>query len=297
MNRSLNLKRFIYISIGLHFLFLLVLTFLYPDFKISYIPPLHIEVTLFPLVPETIAAPNPIAKPKPEIKKHELPIQTELPDLGPHSEELVRRTDVQTQIVIQEQRDWPQEEKKEEEPLIKEEQKNESFPIQFEVKVNIPTIEPQPAIPENKKLEIENLKEKKTIEEFYENHIPKTASSDNPKIATVNPSLSDEEALFVPAKLVREPKLIYPEEARQKGYGGKVLLRIEILPNGKVGKVEVKKSSGYEILDQAAIAFGKEHEFSPAKKGGTPVSDWVGRPVRFDLKEGKTVVTIMGRSK
>ena len=67
---------------------------------------------------------------------------------------------------------------------------------------------------------------------------------------------------------VENPKPDYPLEARQKGYQGDVLLKVEVLPNGRVGEVEVEKSSGYELLDQSALATVKKWRFIPARKGG-----------------------------
>jgi TonB family protein len=35
------------------------------------------------------------------------------------------------------------------------------------------------------------------------------------------------------------PNPSYPDEAREMGYEGDVLLKVEVLPNGQVGQVEV----------------------------------------------------------
>jgi len=81
------------------------------------------------------------------------------------------------------------------------------------------------------------------------------------------------------------PKPVYPLEARQKGYEGEVLLKVEVLQNGRVGEVQVEKSSGYEILDQSAIAAVKKWKFIPAKKGKIPIPSWVNIPITFQLKD------------
>ena len=79
------------------------------------------------------------------------------------------------------------------------------------------------------------------------------------------------------------PKPTYPLEAREKGYKGEVLLRAEVLSNGHVGQIEVKRSSGYEILDQSALSTVKKWKFIPARKGGVAIPVWVNIPIKFEL--------------
>jgi protein TonB len=99
-----------------------------------------------------------------------------------------------------------------------------------------------------------------------------------------NPSLSDGEILFVQPKYAENPKPVYPQEARQKGYEGEVILRVEVLPNGRVGQIEVKNSSGYKLLDRSALATIKQWKFIPAKKGEASIPLWVNIPVKFQLQ-------------
>jgi TonB family protein len=79
------------------------------------------------------------------------------------------------------------------------------------------------------------------------------------------------------------PKPIYPREARERGYQGEVLLKVEVLPNGRVGQIEVKKSSGYEVLDQSALATVKKWKFVPARRGEDAIAFWVNIPIKFEL--------------
>ena len=81
----------------------------------------------------------------------------------------------------------------------------------------------------------------------------------------------------------KNPKPVYPQEAREKGYQGEVLLRVEVLPNGRVGQVEVRRSSGHEVLDQSALATVKQWSFIPAKKGEVAIPFWVNIPIKFQL--------------
>jgi TonB family protein len=82
------------------------------------------------------------------------------------------------------------------------------------------------------------------------------------------------------------PKPRYPMLARRKGYEGTILLRVFVLESGGVGKVELEKSSGYEILDESAFKAVKDWVFIPGKKNGEPVPSWVTVPIRFQLNSG-----------
>jgi protein TonB len=76
---------------------------------------------------------------------------------------------------------------------------------------------------------------------------------------------------------------VYPEIARVRGYEGVVLVAAEILPNGRVGNIKIRKSSGYAILDQSALEGVKPWKFEPAKKSGKPFTIWVEVPIKFVL--------------
>jgi TonB family protein len=80
------------------------------------------------------------------------------------------------------------------------------------------------------------------------------------------------------------PKPLYPQEARKKGYEGEVVLRVEVLISGRVGQIEIKKSSGYELLDRSALTTVKQWRFIPAKKDETPIPLWVNIPIKFQLQ-------------
>jgi protein TonB len=84
-------------------------------------------------------------------------------------------------------------------------------------------------------------------------------------------------------RYAHNPKPLYPQEAREKGSQGKVLLRVEVLASGLVGQIAVKKSSGCEALDRSALAAVKEWRFIPARKGEVAVPVWVIIPVKFQL--------------
>lgn len=77
----------------------------------------------------------------------------------------------------------------------------------------------------------------------------------------------------------------YPAIARLRGYQGVVLVEAEILPDGQVGQVNLRKSSGYAILDRAALAAVKSWKFEPARKSGIPYTTRAELPIRFVLND------------
>jgi protein TonB len=76
----------------------------------------------------------------------------------------------------------------------------------------------------------------------------------------------------------------YPRSAREAGWEGTVMLRVEVLPGGNAGSVAVHKSSGHSILDEAAITAVQRWQFTPAMDGNFPIHSVVHLPVKFDLK-------------
>ena len=82
------------------------------------------------------------------------------------------------------------------------------------------------------------------------------------------------------------PKPDYPRIAKRHGYEGLVVLNVFVMESGSVGKVELKKSSGYDVLDNSALDAVRKWTFIPGKKNGRPVPSWVVVPIRFDLTSG-----------
>ncbi|NVM24376.1 MAG: energy transducer TonB [Desulfobacterales bacterium] len=76
----------------------------------------------------------------------------------------------------------------------------------------------------------------------------------------------------------------YPLLARRRGYQGKVLLEVLVKKDGRAGSIRLARSSGYEVLDRAAIKGVRNWLFHPAKRGNELVELWVEIPIRFQLK-------------
>jgi protein TonB len=77
----------------------------------------------------------------------------------------------------------------------------------------------------------------------------------------------------------------YPAEAQRRGWQGRVVLRVEVSPAGSPLSVDVRVSSGHELLDQAALRAVRRWRFVPATQGDTPVTGTVDVPVQFRLED------------
>ncbi|MBU1213662.1 MAG: energy transducer TonB [Gammaproteobacteria bacterium] len=87
------------------------------------------------------------------------------------------------------------------------------------------------------------------------------------------------------ADYLNNPRPPYPLVARRMGYQGKVVLNVEVLAEGRAGEVKLQTSSGFDILDKAALQTVKTWKFSPAKRFGQPVTQWFLVPIKFSLEE------------
>jgi TonB family protein len=76
---------------------------------------------------------------------------------------------------------------------------------------------------------------------------------------------------------------IYPPEARRAGLEGVVRLRLLIGVSGSVTELRVLKSSGHEILDEAALRAVRKWRFSPARYGSRPVESNHDVEIKFTL--------------
>lgn len=85
------------------------------------------------------------------------------------------------------------------------------------------------------------------------------------------------------AAYLRNPAPQYPEVAQRRGWEGTVLLRVHVLANGKPSDIQVQKSSGREVLDEAAVKAVQRWSFVPAKRGEEAQPGWVSVPLNFRL--------------
>ncbi len=86
--------------------------------------------------------------------------------------------------------------------------------------------------------------------------------------------------------LLDNPKPIsYPRWAMANGWQGKMVIAIEIREDGSVGLYQLMHSTGYKVLDEAAIEALQSWKFHPAIKEGKPTKICIQIPIRFQLQE------------
>lgn len=80
---------------------------------------------------------------------------------------------------------------------------------------------------------------------------------------------------------------VYPMAARQAGLEGTVVLKVQILANGRPGEIAVARSTGHAALDDAAIAAVGKWRFVPAKDraSGRTVACTTTLPITFRLHD------------
>jgi periplasmic protein TonB len=86
------------------------------------------------------------------------------------------------------------------------------------------------------------------------------------------------------ADYLHNPKPEYPALSKRKGEQGKVVVHTLIGVDGVVQKAEIRQTSGFERLDQAALATVQRWRFVPGKRGGVPEPMWFNVPINFVLE-------------
>jgi protein TonB len=86
------------------------------------------------------------------------------------------------------------------------------------------------------------------------------------------------------AQHLHNPKPNYPRASRQRGEQGRVVVHVLIGTDGTAQKAEIKVSSGFERLDQAALTTVKAWRYVPGKRGGVPEAMWYLVPLNFVME-------------
>lgn len=112
-----------------------------------------------------------------------------------------------------------------------------------------------------------------------------TSGSSSPAASSAMSSGGSRSGIAAPGILSKVDP-VYPSDARQAGLEGTVLLRVQILANGRPGEISVDRSTGHSSLDDAAVAAVSQWQFIPAKDrdSGKTVTCYTSLPVSFRLK-------------
>ena len=86
------------------------------------------------------------------------------------------------------------------------------------------------------------------------------------------------------AAYLNNPKPAYPALSRRLGEQGKVVVRVLIGLDGRAQQAEIRSSSGYDRLDQAALATVRSWRYVPGTRNGVPEAMWFNVPINFVLE-------------
>lgn len=86
------------------------------------------------------------------------------------------------------------------------------------------------------------------------------------------------------ADYLQNPRPPYPPISRRLNEQGKTTVRVLIGLDGLPQRSEIAKSSGFERLDQAAMATVMRWRYVPGKRGGVPEAMWFNVPINWVLE-------------
>lgn len=86
------------------------------------------------------------------------------------------------------------------------------------------------------------------------------------------------------ADYLQNPKPAYPPMSKRLGEQGKVIVRVLIGVDGRAHQAELRTSSGYDRLDQAALQTVRSWRYVPGKRNGVAEAMWFNVPVTFVLE-------------
>jgi protein TonB len=86
------------------------------------------------------------------------------------------------------------------------------------------------------------------------------------------------------ADYLNNPKPPYPPLSRRLGEQGKVVIRTLIGADGVAQEASIHQSSGFDRLDQAALATARKWRYVPGKHAGVAEAMWFNVPFTFVLE-------------
>ena len=114
-----------------------------------------------------------------------------------------------------------------------------------------------------------------------------TAAASTATAPAIAPGKTGTTSLVEPsadADYLNNPPPGYPRISRRHGEQGTVIVRVFISTQGTPDNAEVRTSSGFARLDQAALQAVQRWRFVPGRRNGTPEAMWFNIPVRFVLE-------------
>ena len=85
------------------------------------------------------------------------------------------------------------------------------------------------------------------------------------------------------SRYLHNPKPLYPRTAKRRGMQGLVMVNVRVGRDGRPLEALIHTSSGYGVLDRAALKTVRSWRFEAARRGNTPVEGEVLVPINFEL--------------
>ncbi|MDM7941333.1 MAG: energy transducer TonB [Hydrogenophaga sp.] len=86
------------------------------------------------------------------------------------------------------------------------------------------------------------------------------------------------------ADYLNNPRPPYPPLSRRLGEQGQVVVRVFIEVDGTASRAELRRSSGFERLDQTALQTVLRWRYVPGKRAGVAEAMWFNVPINFVLE-------------
>ena len=159
-------------------------------------------------------------------------------------------------------------------PLPKEKPVEKMAPIEPIKQPTTPEIKPTVPVPQPVQAVV-------VAKSFSQTDFHGDASSSKPGMDAI--TAQAQPSVEAKPNYLKNPEPVYPKLARRRHQEGLVLLTVNVTAQGRVARIEVKKSSGFSLLDSAAVEAVRDWEFEPARIGSLALESEIQVPVRFEL--------------
>ena len=129
---------------------------------------------------------------------------------------------------------------------------------------------------------VEDIASPKSIEKPVE--VKKTVEIKKQEVAKIQKNIGHVIRVQANPNYFQNPSPEYPELAKQMRQEGLVMLAVDVNKEGVPMKVVIKQSSGFRLLDQAAVKAVSHWKFQPGRIGDLPVESSVTVPIKFRLE-------------
>lgn len=104
-----------------------------------------------------------------------------------------------------------------------------------------------------------------------------------PERAAANHRGRDASTVIQQAVIRHQVPPVYPPRALERGQQGRVMLHAKLGASGEPKTIRIAQSSGYRLLDRAALAAVEQWKFEPVS-GSSRHGGWVSVPVNFVIR-------------